>query len=308
VHPQPISLRGSTNAADYGFTTNNANFSVLANVQRPTRYQWRFNGGPLLNQTNSTLAVPNVGLAQDGVYDVIISDDISTVTSAPARLTVLVSPVFLLSPLTQLVPSNGTFTATVVVRGNPPIFRIEWREISTIRGSNTTSEMTNVFSYGPITNSSPRQWRLVVFNDANLTPGSLAPFNVSAIPDTDQDGIPDDWENQFGFNPGSNADRNTDSDGDGLSNYEEYIAGTDPTNALSYLRIDQAIVPGTATLQVNAQRTKSYTVRYNDALGSRPWAKLLDLPARANDHFESIVDPTWTSNRFYQLVTPAQTR
>jgi hypothetical protein len=47
--------------------------------------------------------------------------------------------------------------------------------------------------------------------------------------DTDQDGLSDIWERQYGFNINV-SDSNTDTDQDGLTNIEEYRKGTDPTN------------------------------------------------------------------------------
>ena len=49
--------------------------------------------------------------------------------------------------------------------------------------------------------------------------------------DADGDGIPDEWEKKHGLNPGDAADANADSDGDGFTNLEEFLAKTDPTNA-----------------------------------------------------------------------------
>ncbi|MFO8133320.1 MAG: hypothetical protein R6U10_05250 [Thermoplasmatota archaeon] len=49
-------------------------------------------------------------------------------------------------------------------------------------------------------------------------------------PDTDGDGMPDEWEEAHGLNPDNPGDRNEDPDGDGLYNYEEYRLGTDPQN------------------------------------------------------------------------------
>jgi len=46
--------------------------------------------------------------------------------------------------------------------------------------------------------------------------------------DTDKDGIPDDWEKQYGFNPNDPADAKSDFDKDGFDNLAEYNAGTDP--------------------------------------------------------------------------------
>lgn len=48
--------------------------------------------------------------------------------------------------------------------------------------------------------------------------------------DTDHDGMPDEWENQYGFNPESDADGPQDEDGDGYTNVEEYLNGTKPSD------------------------------------------------------------------------------
>ncbi len=306
--PQNVSLRGSTNDLDYGFTTNKATFAVLAVTVRPTpiRYQWRFNGDPLAGQTNVTLTIDPVGLANDGLYDVMIADDISSAMSQPARLAVLITPVVLQPPLNQTVVSNGSFTASVVIRGNPPPFRYEWREISNARATNITSAMTNYFTFSPVTNLLARNWRLVIFNDANPAPGTLAQFSVAALPDSDGDGIPDDWETAFGFSPTSDADRDIDSDGDGMSNWAEYFAGTDPTNAMSHLRVDLTTLPGTAIVRVGAISNRTYTVQYTDALSSGLWRKLGDIVARTTNHAESFPDAGFASNRFYRVVFPRQ--
>jgi len=88
-----------------------------------------------------------------------------------------------------------------------------------------------------------------------------APVNSDSIlfrgyEDSDHDGLPDDWERwRFGtlyYGP------NDDPDGDGSSNYAEFVADTNPLDRTSALRISNlAINSGVATIsfQPPANRT-----------------------------------------------------
>jgi hypothetical protein len=54
-------------------------------------------------------------------------------------------------------------------------------------------------------------------------------FDSGSYADNDWDGIPDGWETDKGGT--NNFSRLGDYDGDGLTDYEEYVLGTDPTDA-----------------------------------------------------------------------------
>jgi hypothetical protein len=89
---------------------NTAVFSVEANGAG-NRYQWRFNGAPIFRETNDTLTLPNVQKNQQGVYDAVIYNAEGSMTSAEARLTVLV-PMALTRQPQSVIMRGSTDSAT----------------------------------------------------------------------------------------------------------------------------------------------------------------------------------------------------
>ncbi len=60
----------------------------------------------------------------------------------------------------------------------------------------------------------------------------------SPLVDTDDDGLPDPWEEYYDLETRDETDARLDRDGDGLDNLAEYVCGTDPRNPASALRLD----------------------------------------------------------------------
>jgi pectate lyase len=56
--------------------------------------------------------------------------------------------------------------------------------------------------------------------------------NGTPYVDTDHDGMPDVWETQYGFSPTNAADGAQDADGDGYTNLEEFLNGTNPKGSI----------------------------------------------------------------------------
>ena len=91
-----------------------------------------------------------------------------------------------------------------------------------------------------------------------------------------------------------------------MTNLQEYIAGTDPTDPLSYLKIESVSVGQGATIRFNAAANCTYTVQFTDALGTGAWQNLANVVARSTNHIELVSDPAYVAERFYRLITPEQ--
>ena len=65
-------------------------------------------------------------------------------------------------------------------------------------------------------------------NDGVVSADDAFRFNANYSLDVDNDGMPDAFENQYGFDVNNSLDRTTDSDGDGVTNIDEFLAGTNP--------------------------------------------------------------------------------
>ncbi|CAN5385994.1 hypothetical protein BH23VER1_BH23VER1_10910 [soil metagenome] len=128
--------------------------------------------------------------------------------------------------------------------------------------------------------------RLVVTGQGVSTSETFIVSNVlfsldSTLADSDMDGIPDAYEIANGLNPNDAGDRDLDLDGDGQSNYAEFLAGTAANSAASVFRMAPATVSAnTAHVTWNSVPTKSYRIDFSTDLST--WTDLgTNFPAAA---------------------------
>jgi len=130
--------------------------------------------------------------------------------------------------------------------------------------------------------------------------------------DSDGDGLPDDWELANGLNPlsGSGNDgANGDPDGDKFTNIQEFLAGTNPHDAQSLLKIASiSKITGGFALHFNGAAGHSYSIQYRNSLSAGSWQKLADVSSLIVNSNVIVNDTSGAglSTRFYRLVTPSQ--
>jgi hypothetical protein len=124
-------------------------------------------------------------------------------------------------------------------------------------------------------------------------------LNLQRIVDTDANGLPDWWEQQyFGHLAGTNP--NADADHDGMSNLQEWLAGTNPTNASSVLRL----------VAIPTNNPNAFVVRWQSVAGKYYW---LERSTNLLKGFNSVVQTNIAATAPTNIVTdtailPSKTR
>jgi hypothetical protein len=123
---------------------------------------------------------------------------------------------------------------------------------------------------------------------------------VSLTQDSNSDGLPDWWEELY-FEGPTNANAALDSDGDGMTNCEEYLAGTDPLDPANLLRVTAAAfepdgfkllfrtVDGVLYRVMRSDDLNSWTALGPDILGTGAVRQIMDH------------DTTNAAVRFYRI-------
>ncbi|MCF7669394.1 MAG: lamin tail domain-containing protein [Verrucomicrobia bacterium] len=125
--------------------------------------------------------------------------------------------------------------------------------------------------------------------------------------DDDNDSIPDYWEVRFAMDPDDPADAFLDSDDDGYSNFEEFIAGTNPRNPNDHLRLEAVRDDEGVKLRFKGVQGRSYLIEYKDDVSDTEWKRFIHIPTRNVTTEVVTYDPVaeLTGKRFFRILVPA---
>lgn len=166
--------------------------------------------------------------------------------------------------------------------------------------SPTASVTNNMWIMGNLTPGSTHTFRLAyVLADTRRSPLSTTATGTTWGYDDNFDGLPDDWEAMYwGADPGLWPSPLVDSDGDGASNRNEFMAGTDPIDANSVLRTRLQTSPQGVLLSWNTQPGFVYQVQSSANLTT--WSNL-GSPRFASGTTDSL-NVTGSNVGYYRVV------
>lgn len=128
-----------------------------------------------------------------------------------------------------------------------------------------------------------------------------------AAADSNGDGIPDGWCERFGFDPLDAGVASGNPDRDAFISLEEYVADTDPTDALSAFRIAAVSNGPPVAVCFLSSSNRCYTLSFRTDLagGGSPegdWTNVaaqVDVPGTGG--VQSLNDATGDASRFYRV-------
>ena len=192
----------------------------------------------------------------------------------------------------------------------------------TLRVTNNLSQATFTID-GPVTltgqgtsfvmtNAPPGQYALTWGMVANWNPPAAQTNSVAAlgtttftgnytITDTNSNGIADSWERQYFGSASATRTQFTDTDHDGMTDYAEFLAGTNPTNAASVLHFFPPVVQNTGAVRFDWPAVPGRSYRLTSSTGPlTTWTPATDW-IRAQGSILSFTTNLASGPRFYRL-------
>lgn len=206
--------------------------------------------------------------------------------------------------------AGGSATFSLAVTGNPPPFGFELRKEFAGLTNEVSNERFHFFTLNNVQPSDAARYRIAIRNAASPVGTVTQWAYLTVLADNDRDGLPDAWEAARGFNTNDATDAVLDTDGDGQLNRAEYVAGTNPLDPQSYLRIESVLLAGEKRdrleLSFTALSNRTYVVELRDSATTSEWARLLEVLAHPTNRLVHVTNqiPTGANTRIYRLATP----
>ena len=165
-------------------TGSTATFTISASGKPTPTYQWRFDGTSLTDETSTTLTINDVQDTNTGSYDAVVTNDVGTVTSNIATLTIVsptppvppspTPPVITEQPSSQTVVVGDGAAFNVNATGESP-FAYQWFKDNTeIVGATGNTHIIQTSTLNDV-----GDYKATVTNIAGTTTSNIATLTVN---------------------------------------------------------------------------------------------------------------------------------
>jgi len=152
-------------------------FTVSATGDPIPTYQWRQDGSPLPGETGASLQLNDISTSTAGAYDVVVTNDVESVTSDTATLTVNEGPTITTQPVSQTVSVGTTVILSVEATGSPaPTY--QWQKDSSPIDAATNASL----NLGAIPLKGDGDYTVRVTNSVGTATSATAKLTVQEAP------------------------------------------------------------------------------------------------------------------------------
>lgn len=168
----------------------------------------------------------------------------------------------------------------------------------TAKGTGKSLQKNNAFLYG----NESTCWGVYAGTDTtlNTTAGRRSSIGVT---DQDSDQMPDDWELKYQFDPFNPADAAQDANGDGITNLEHYLNGTNPREVVHKdpATLSVGLTGEKISISFTAQAGAAYEIQ-SSSDATTGWATWQEVEA-GSERLIQLEDTPSTQTRYYRAIT-----
>ena len=236
--------------------------------------------GLTLNTSSGIISGTPTNLAADANYTITATN---TGGSTDASVSIAVNDI---APSALTYSSNpATYTTGSAITINTPTISggalVSYVVSPALPAGLTLNSSTGVISGTPTTLTAASNYTITATNTGGSTPASLSITVVSPYTA---------WSAQYGLLQGPEGD----DDGDGNTNYLEFVAGLVPTSAGSVFKISVSSVPGEpshrAIMISPIISGRTYTVKSSESLSPPTWISISNPPVSNAGNVRTVID------------------
>jgi len=248
----------------------------------------------------STLSVFN-GTIPTGTWSLYVMDDRGINTGSISggwRLSLQTTVPIVAAPSALSYSSNpATYTKGSAITNNTPTSGggavVSYSVSPALPAGLTLNTSTGVISGTPTTLTAIAIYTITATNTGGSTPASVGITVVSPYTA---------WSVQYGLLQGPEGD----DDGDGNSNYFEFVAGLVPTNAGSVFKISVSSVPGQPSQRAIVMSPiisgRTYTVKSSESLQPATWIPLSGSTFSDASNVRTVIDTAATEAKNFYVI------